>query len=134
MKTVIDRLADAVNARELEAIVACFADDYVLEAPCHPARSFRGRDQVRRNWAAMLGAVPNLSARIVARAIDGDTFWTEWEMTGTRGADGGAHEMCGVFVFRVADGVVRSARMFLEPVDRSTVDMDAAVRAQVGPR
>jgi ketosteroid isomerase-like protein len=129
----IERLLAATNAHDVEAIVACFADDYELTSPVHPARSFRGRDQVRRNWTAILGAVPDLNARIVGRARDGETVWTEWEMTGNR-RDGAVHDMRGVFVFRVRDGLVRSGRMYLEPVDRDAGDMDRAVRDQLGAR
>ena len=47
----VARLQQATNAHDLEAIVACFAEDYVNETPVHPSRSFAGREQVRRNWA-----------------------------------------------------------------------------------
>ena len=40
--STIERLVAATNAHYLEGIVACFAAGYTLEAPLHPARSFRG--------------------------------------------------------------------------------------------
>ena len=40
----IERLVQATNAHDLEGIVSCFADDYTLEVPFHPARSFRGNE------------------------------------------------------------------------------------------
>jgi hypothetical protein len=52
-------------------------------------------------------------------------------MSGTR-RDGQRHLMRGVFVFGVADGLIRTGRMFLEPVDESTANMDAAVQRQLG--
>jgi ketosteroid isomerase-like protein len=129
----IDRLVRATNGHDLEGIVSSFADDYSLEAPLHPARSFRGKEQVRRNWAQILGAVPDIAVRVLRSARDGATAWTEWEMTGTR-ADGARHLMRGVFIFGVSEGLVRWGRMFLEPVDQAPGDMDDAVRAQVGAR
>lgn len=126
----IERLVHATNSHEVERVVACFAPDYRLESPLHPARSFSGQEQVRRNWTQIFAGVPNLQARLVAHAGDGDTVWTEWEMTGTR-RDGRPHLMRGVFVFGVAGGLVRTGRMFFEPVDDSPADMDSAVRAQV---
>ena len=42
------RLHAAVNRHDLDAMVGCFAVDFVNETPAHPARSFRGRDQVRK--------------------------------------------------------------------------------------
>lgn len=46
----IERLLQATNGRDLDALVACFAEDYVNDTPAHPARGFRGSAQVRRNW------------------------------------------------------------------------------------
>lgn len=129
----VRRLLDATNAHDVDAIVACFGDDYALEAPLHPARSFRGREQVRRNWTQILSAVPDLRATLVASATDGGTVWSEWEMAGTR-REGASHLMRGVFVFGVHDGLIRSGRMFLEAVDREGGDMDAAVRQELAGR
>jgi hypothetical protein len=127
---VVDRLLESTNAHDLDAVVACFADDYENETPTHPARSFRGAEQVRRNWQQIFVHVPDVHAEIVRRAFDGDTVWTEWKMTGTR-ADGSAHHMRGVVVFGVRDGVVARARFYLEPVDVGPDTVDQAVRDQV---
>ena len=129
---VIERLRDATNAHDLEAIVACFAPDYRNETPLHPARGFVGRDQVRRNWSQILAAIPDVSTEIVASVSPGDTVWSEWEHRGTR-ADGSAHLMRGVIVFGVRDGMIATARFFLEPVDETGDGVDAAVRHQVRP-
>src|SRR3954470_2839960 len=112
----LERLVGATNAHDLEGIVSCFADDYELEAPIHPQRSFRGKEQVRRNWTQILGAVPDIAVRVLRSACDGGVVWTEQEMNGTR-RDGVAHLMRGVFIFGVSNGLVRWGRMFLEPVD-----------------
>ena len=62
--------------------------------------------------------------------VDGDTAWTEWEMTGTR-RDGSAHRMAGIVIFTVREGLAQSARFYLEPVDDGPATVDEAVRAQV---
>jgi limonene-1,2-epoxide hydrolase len=129
---VIHRLAQATSDHDLDGIVDCFTDDYVNETPAHPARGFRGREQVRRNWAQILRGVPDITARVLAFAVDGRTVWSEWVMTGTR-RDGTAHQMCGVNVFEVEGERVRSARFYLEPVDRASGTVDEAVRAVVTP-
>ena len=64
-QTVADRLAAAVNAHDVDRIVGCFTEDYLNETPVHPARGFRGRDQVRRNWTQILAAVPDIEATVV---------------------------------------------------------------------
>src|SRR6266699_4941259 len=85
---VVERLLAAINAHDLEAMVACFAEDFVNEWPAHPQRGFRGSQQVRRNWSQIFAGVPDLRARLPRIAVDGDTVWTEWDMVGTTaGAD-----------------------------------------------
>jgi ketosteroid isomerase-like protein len=128
---VAGRLRDATNLHDLEALVGCFAPDFVNETPAHPARSFRGRDQVRKNWAQIFAAVPNLETEIIDSASSGDTVWTEWEMRGTR-LDGARHLMRGVSVFKVGDDVFTSVRFYLEPVEQGGVGIDGAVQSGLG--
>jgi ketosteroid isomerase-like protein len=131
---VVERLARATSRHDLEGIVACFAEGYVNQTPTHPQRSFTGRDQVRRNWAQILTGVPDITARVLATAVDGDTVWSEWQMSGTR-LDGALHEMGGVIIFDVAGELVRAARFYLEPLDRESGTVDDAVhRTLSAPR
>jgi ketosteroid isomerase-like protein len=123
---VVERLARATNRHDLQGIVACFAEGYVNQTPTHPQRSFAGRDQVRRNWEQILNGVPDITARVLASAVDGDTVWSEWQMRGTR-LDGALHEMCGVIIFEVDGEHVRAARFYLEPLDRESGTVDDAV-------
>ena len=126
----IERLLQATNAHDLEALVACFAEDYVNETPAHPARGFQGSAQVRRNWEQIFSFVPDLRAEVTRMAVDGETAWTEWTMRGTR-RDGTPHEMAGIILFGVEGDLIRWARFYLEPVDRSQANVDTAVRAEV---
>jgi len=132
-RQVIERLRQATDDHDLDALVACFAPDYINETPAHPERSFRGRDQVRTNWEQIFANVADLTATLVRLDTDGDTVWSEWEHRGTR-PDGSAHVMRGVVIFGVADGLVAWARFYLEPVVSDGVDVDAAVRQQVAGR
>lgn len=127
---VLERLLRATNEHDVDALASCFAVDYSNETPVHPGRGFRGREQVRRNWEQIFTFVPDVRAEIVASAIDGETVWTEWEMTGTR-PDGSSHHMCGVIVFEVCDAMISAARFYLEPVDERSGDVAAAVSEQV---
>lgn len=128
---VAERLRDAVNLHDLDAMAGCFAFDFVNDTPAHPARSFRGRDQVRRNWAQIFAAVPNLEAEIIDASSSGDTVWTEWEMRGTR-LDGAPHLMRGVSVFRVGAEEFTSVRFYLEPVEQGGAGIEAAVQSALG--
>jgi ketosteroid isomerase-like protein len=124
---VVDRLLGAINDHDLEAMVACFDEGYVNETPIHPKRGFRGRDQVRKNWTQIFGTVPQLQAQLIGTAVDGDTVWTEWHMSGGH-RDGAPFEMAGIVIFRVPDTTIASARFYLEPVEQTSGDVNAAVR------
>jgi ketosteroid isomerase-like protein len=128
---VIERLLLALNDHDLDALVASFDEKYVNETPAHPQRGFRGSDQVRRNWSQILSGVPDIRASVPRRVVDGDTVWTEWDMSGTR-RDGEQFSMRGVVIFGVAEGVIRSARFYLEPVEQLSGDVDAHTRRVVG--
>jgi ketosteroid isomerase-like protein len=126
----VAQLVAAVNDHDLEAVVGLFTADYVNQTPAHPARSFTGNHQVRRNWESIFAAVPDLCAVVTAQAVGEDTVWTEWTMDGSR-RDGAEHHMRGVVIFTVADGRATAARFYLEPLDTGDGDVNAAVTALV---
>jgi ketosteroid isomerase-like protein len=124
----LQRLVEATNAHDVDGIVACFSPDYENRTPAHPARGFRGTDQVRRNWTRIFDGVPDLTAQVLATAGAADELWSEWEMSGHR-RDGTAHLMRGVIVFEVDETLRAStARFYLEPVTDDGADADHAVR------
>jgi len=128
---VVERLLEAINAHDLEAMVACFADDYVNEWPAHPQRGFRGSEQVRRNWSQIFAGVPDLRARLPRIAVDSDTVWAEWDISGTR-RDGVAHLMRGVSIFGVTEDRLAWVRFYLEPVEETSGDVNAFTHQTVG--
>jgi ketosteroid isomerase-like protein len=128
---VVQRLVEAINAHDLEGMVALFAEDYVNEWPAHPQRGFRGNEQVRRNWSQIFAGVPDLQARLPRMVVDGDTVWTEWDMSGTR-RDGAASVTRGVSIFGVSQGRFAWVRFYLEPVEESSGDVDAHTRRLMG--
>ncbi|HEY8655123.1 MAG TPA: nuclear transport factor 2 family protein [Candidatus Limnocylindria bacterium] len=124
------RLLDAMNRHDLEALTECFAPAFVNETPLHPARSFTGNEQVRKNWTQIFAGVPDLRAELLRSITDGGTVWTEWEMRGTR-RDGAPHLMRGVSIFGVQDDRFTSVRFYLEPVEQGGAGIDAAVGQQI---
>lgn len=128
---VLQRLLQAVNAHRLHDLEACFAVDYLNENPVHPQRGFRGRSQVRQNWSEIFAGVPDIRAQVRSTAGHGSTLWTEWEMAGTR-SDGAPFLMRGVVIFETADGLISSARFYLEPVEVASGDVTAAVSRVLG--
>jgi ketosteroid isomerase-like protein len=126
----IERLVRATNQHDLETMVECFSEDYVNETPAHPARGFRGRAQVRRNWEQIFAFVPDIRVEVVRSAVKGDSVWTEWEMRGSR-RDGQPHLSRGVIVFGVTEDAILWARFYVEPVDESNATADDVIREQV---
>jgi ketosteroid isomerase-like protein len=124
---VIEELVSATNAHDVERLVDCFSPSYVSVTPAHPARGFRGSEQVRRNWTSIFAADPDIASRVVASAGADGQVWTEWEMIGTR-RDGTPHAMAGVIIFGVEEDRIVSARFYLEPVETASGDADAAVQ------
>ena len=133
---VLESLIAATNRRDLDGLVDLFAADVRSDTPAHPARSFVGRDQVRRNWQQILGAIGDLEATIEAsssgpgRTLGSETVWAEIAFDGRR-ADGAPWRMRGVTVNEVVDGRIASLRFYLEPVDDAAVDADAAIQRAV---
>lgn len=123
---VVERLLQATNDHDVDALSSCFATDYRNETPAHPDRGFTGRAQVRRNWERIFAAVPDLSATVVWIA-DETTVWSEWEMRGTR-RDGLPHLLRGVVIFGVEGEQAAWARFYVEPVEAAGPDADEAVR------
>ena len=124
----VRRMVDAANRHDLDAMVAEFSDDYENITPIHPARSFTGRAQVRRNWENLFAGVPNLQLTLynAETAADG-TVWMEWGNTGIR-PDGVPVEMAGVAIFTVRADRIAGVHFYLEPVDHGIGDINAAVR------
>jgi ketosteroid isomerase-like protein len=124
---LVRRLHAAMNAHDVDAFVACFAEDYDSVQPAHPDRAFRGREQVRQNWSAVFAGVPDFRAELVRVTAAGDTAWSEWRWEGTQ-KDGGRLDMAGVIVLGARDEHVAWARLYVEPVERAGAGIDAAVR------
>lgn len=127
---VVRRLQDATNRHDLDALADCFTVEYLSEIPTHPSRSFRGNEQVRRNWSQILAGVPDLHSELVRHAVSGSEVWAEWEWTGTR-RDGAAHLMRGTTILGIEGDRIGWARFYMEPVMEDGVDVEASVRRTV---
>lgn len=133
LRELVERLRQAVDDHDIDAVVGCFAADYRNETPAHPARGFQGVDQVRTNWERIFAGVRDITADVFRTAVEGDTVWSEWEMRGTR-PDGQPHLMRGVIIFGVDDQRAAWARFYLEPVDTGPGGVNAAISTIVEPK
>lgn len=123
---VIERLQEAINRHDIQAMSECFSADYESKQPVHPDRAFRGRDQMIKNWTQILGGVPDLKATHVRWAVNGDTIWSEWDWSGTR-RDGVPQAMRGVTIQRVEGDLITWVHLYIEPVVKGT-GIDSPVR------
>lgn len=127
-----ERLLSAMNSRDAQAFAACFAPDYDSKQPAHPARAFRGRDQVLQNWTAVFAGVPDFRAELITYARADDAEIGEWRWSGTH-LDGSAFEMRGATVLGVADELVQWGRLYMEPVEAEGGAIDEMVRDTYRP-
>lgn len=127
----VQRMVAAANRHDLDAMVQEFAEDYENTTPAHPARSFKGSAQVRKNWSALFAGMPDLSLTVhdVATGPDGKV-WMEWSNRGTR-ADGSVSSAAGISILTVRGDKIAAAHFYLEPVEHESGDADAAVSMAV---
>ena len=132
-EAVVAHLIERTNAHDLDGLVACFAPDYVLTNPVHPARSFAGVAPVRSNWQQFFAAIPDIHITVSRTACAGDEVWVEQSMTGTR-LDGAAHELRGVMVLTVREGLIRANSFYVEPVEHGGLSNDETARMYAAGR
>ena len=132
MVDVMEQLISAMNSHDVSAVADLFATDYRSEQPLHPNRGFGGSEQVLANWTSVFEGVPDFSSELVASAVNGETEWGESYWRGHH-TDGSAFAMRGVTIFVVRDGLVVEERLYMEPVEVGSGDIDAAVQELYKP-
>jgi ketosteroid isomerase-like protein len=100
----LQRLLDAFNAHDLDAVMRFFTDDCVLELPRGPhpwGRRFEGREQVRSGLASRFAGIPDVHYGNDRHWVSGDRGCSEWLLTGTT-TEGApiAVRGCDLFEFR----------------------------------
>jgi ketosteroid isomerase-like protein len=84
----LKKLCDAFNAHDLDAIMALFAEDCVLEMPrgADPwGARFKGKENVRRGLATRFEGVPDVHYGNEEHFVDqtSNTGISKWLLTGT---------------------------------------------------
>jgi ketosteroid isomerase-like protein len=104
----LDSLCAAFNAHDLDAIMAHFADDCVLEMPRGPdpwgARA-EGRAAIREALAGRFAGLPDVHYGNAVHSVDGDTGITRWTLTGTT-PEGEKVQVNGCDFYTFRDGLV----------------------------
>jgi hypothetical protein len=126
MAMVIERMAEALNRHDLEALLGCFDPNYRSEQPAHPNRGFGGKEQIRKNWSAMFESFPDFEAQLLRHTADEGVVWGEWHWIAT------GLNMAGVTIMGVEDDHIVSARLYMEAVEEDGQDIDEAMRTITG--
>jgi len=114
-KVVLERMIQALNRHDLDAMVACFAPDYRSEQPFHPELNFTGQAGVRKNWSFFFKTIPDIQVEILNEVEEGDTVWAELHYHGTQ-TDGKKYTMRGVALFGIQVDQITWARLYINPI------------------
>ena len=132
MRSVLEHLTEAQNAHDAARMASWFAEDYASANPSTRAGSSPGAPRCSRTGPRSSTGVPDFHAELLALSVDGETEWGELDWRG-RHADGSAFGMRGVIIAVVRDRLIAEARLYMEPVDRSGDDIEAAVERLYRP-
>jgi len=102
---VLQRVLDAFNAHDVDAIMEHFAEDCVFDSPRGPdrwGRRFIGKAEVRRGLAARFEGIPDVSYGEADHFVCDRRGVSEWTLTGTD-LDGNRIEVRGCDLWTIGD-------------------------------
>ncbi|MGD9509086.1 MAG: nuclear transport factor 2 family protein [Geminicoccaceae bacterium] len=108
IRSALEALCAAFNAHDLDAVMAWFAEDCVLEMPRGPdpwGARFAGRSAVRDALAGRFRGLPDVHYGDASHLVDGDTGISRWTLTGTT-PEGVRLEVRGCDFYTFRDGLV----------------------------
>jgi hypothetical protein len=105
----VQRQLEAYNARDVDAFVACYAQDVVIE-DADGGLQMSGRDQMRERYGELFESAPNLHAEVPCRIRVGSYVVDEERVSGhPRGGD-----VHAVAIYRLDDGGLIDRVRFLQ--------------------
>ena len=115
----LQAVLDAFNAHDLDAIMAFFTEDCVLDMPRGPApggRRLVGTDQVRAGIQSRFDGIPDVHYGDDRHWVCGDRGVSEWTLRGTQ-RTGEPIEVRGCDLFEFTDGKISRKDSFWKIVD-----------------
>ena len=116
----LQAIGDAFNRHDLDAIMAFFADDSVLEMPRGPhpwGQRYEGKAAVRDGLAARFAGIPDVHYGADRHWVCGDFGVSEWTLTGTT-TGGERLEVRGCDHWTFRDGKVVTKDSYWKIVER----------------
>ena len=117
--SLLEAFLDAFNRHDLDAIMAFFAEDCVMEMPRGPSpggRRLVGRDEVREGIRSRLEGIPDVHYGDDRHWVCGDRGVSEWTLRGTQ-RNGERIEVRGCDLLELADGKITRKDSFWKRVD-----------------
>lgn len=105
---VLDGIAKAFNAHDIDKVMGYFGDECSLDMPRGPephGSRYAGRDDVRRGLLTRFESTPDVHYGDVEHFVDGDTGISKWLLTGTT-PRGDKIEVRGCDFYTLRDGKV----------------------------
>lgn len=116
----LDRLTDAFNRHDVEAVVAHFAEDATMYGPAGPniyGSTIEGRQAIADALRKRFAAAPDIRWNDSKDWIIGNKGLSEWRVTSTA-ADGSKVEVLGCDLYEFADGKVVKKDTYYKQVVR----------------
>lgn len=117
---LLQTIAAAFNRHDLDAIMACFAGDAVLEMPRGPdpwGQRYEGTEQVRSGLASRFAGMPDVRYDDARHWACGDFGVSEWTLRGTT-TEGQTIEVRGCDHWTFRDDKVIKKNSYWKIVDR----------------
>lgn len=98
------RQLDAYNARDLEAFLACYAEDCLVRAHPSGAEMMRGREAMRARYGRLFEEHPDLHCRLLTR-VEHEVFAIDHEhVEGLKPGE----VVYAVAMYEVRDGLIQN--------------------------
>jgi ketosteroid isomerase-like protein len=104
----LQSFADAFNAHDVNAIMACMTDDCIFEASAGgeiDGEKFTGQEAVRKAFENVFATFPDAHWGNAHHFISGNRGFSEWVFTGTK-SDGSKVEVTGCDLFTFKNGKI----------------------------
>jgi ketosteroid isomerase-like protein len=111
-KLVFERMIQAANNHDLDAMVACFAPHFRSEQPFNPERNFTGQAGVRKNWSFFFSTMPDFRAEVQRSVVEEEMVWAEMTYSGTQ-TDGKKQVTRGVTISGMQEGQIAWSRLYI---------------------
>jgi uncharacterized protein len=115
-REVFERLVDGVTHGRWDELPGLYAEDAVVVHPFAPAEPLRGREALRRHFAAGAGMNLAMTARdvVVHQTGDPEVIIGEFAYAGEVTTTGRPFTVHNVFVLRVRDGLITRSRDYAD--------------------